>query len=443
MRDKFNKIIRVPKNIVLIEISVIAIIYIYFWRFNIHLFKLSTLDQTSILGTILQSAVTIIAILFSLVIFIGESYLGKYVSSSLKYVINNPPSFALLSIYVIQIVLNIHAIIYNNTIIIDITIGLFILCIGLLLPYYIFMNKLFTPRRLIDEAVKSKNYDGTDDVEIIRLVYQITMNLIKNNEIVDAIYGIEQIVNISTQEKEENKFNAVCIEYLERIAVEGFSFDPVVTEAVIMGYGKLLDHIGTKIGFIVGNYSNYLSSSCNKINALTGAHLYSERSLMMSFQLYNRVYVSKSISGYGAFAPDQFQYIINVIELMKKLNMEDYKIMGGFVVDSAVRKMVKEGKDSEVYRYMEFYIELLPFYPFIIHELCNPILDFPIEKKELGLKIIRKLKEKKGDFKITLIKTEDKNRTTTGGGEMGEFRVETGNEEKIEKVGWFESVFSP
>jgi hypothetical protein len=210
-----------------------------------------------------------------------------------------------------------------------------------------------------------------------------------------------------------------------------------------MGYGKLLDHLGTKIGFIVGNYSSYLSSSCNKINALTGTHLYSERSLMMSFQLYNRVFASKSISGYGAFAPEQFQYIINVIELMKQLNMEDYKITGGFIIDDAVRKMVKKDKDSDVYRYMEFYIELLPFYPFIIHELCNSIvLDFPRDKKELGLKVLRKIKEKKGDLKITLIKNEDTNSTRTGGGDMGEFRVETGNVDTIEKVGWFEEVFN-
>jgi hypothetical protein len=191
MKEGFNKIVRDPKNIVLIEISIIMITYVVLSRLNFRLFTLSASDQASILGTILQSAVTIIAILFSLVIFIGESYLGKYVSSSLKYVINNPPSLALLSLYVIQIILNIFAIIYNNTIVIDITIGLFILCIGFLLPYYLFMNKLFTPRRLIDEAIKSKNYDSIDDVEIIRLVYQITMNLIKNNEIVDAIYGIE------------------------------------------------------------------------------------------------------------------------------------------------------------------------------------------------------------------------------------------------------------
>ena len=219
MKDRIEKILREPGYIVLLEISMVLIFGILLWVSNIHLFSINTSDIASILGTILQSSVTIIAILFSLLLFVGESYLGKYVSSSIKYVINNPPSLSLLCLYVIQILSNIIAIISNNGIFIDISIILFFICILLLLPYYLYMNKLFNPRRLIDEAIKAHDYNTVDDVDIIRLIYQITLNLVKNNEIVDAIYGIEKIVSVGTRIEEENKFNAVCIEYLERIPV--------------------------------------------------------------------------------------------------------------------------------------------------------------------------------------------------------------------------------
>jgi hypothetical protein len=307
------------------------------------------------------------------------------------------------------------------------------------------MNRLFNPRRLINEAIKTQRYDDTDETELIRLLYQITLNLIKNNEIIDAIYGINSIIQVATYEKEECRYNTVCVEYLERIAVDGFSYDPVVTQAVLMGYGDLLNHLGTEVGFIVANFSNKFSSSCNKINVLIGNHLNSERSLAISFQLFNRIYVSKSLSGYGFSAIEELRYILEVIELMKKLDLPEYGIVGGFIIRDSINKMIEGGKYDDVQRYLEFYIDLSPNLPSTLSELLNSIiLDFPLEKKELGIRVLNRIKANHSNIDVTLIQKED-NSIKISGPAIGEsllsIKIETGNAEVIERVGWIKSVF--
>jgi len=68
------------------------------------------------------------------------------------------------------------------------------------------------------------------------------------------------------------------------------------------------------------------------------------------------------------------------------------------------------------------------------------LLEFPIEKEGLAIKCIKKIKELRGDLKITLVENDNKTGSNIST-PQGELKIETGAPDIIKKVEWFKAVF--
>ena len=103
------EIIREKKKIIFaiaIISLVVTITHLLLFQ-NVHIFHGDRYEAATLLGTMIQCLATVTAIIFTLILFIGEFSLGKYVTRTVDYVILNRFNFLMLVFFIAVIIWNI------------------------------------------------------------------------------------------------------------------------------------------------------------------------------------------------------------------------------------------------------------------------------------------------------------------------------------------------
>lgn len=435
-----------------ILISVILVSVLFLVYNFVHVFSGNDIEAMEILGILVQSSSAVIAIVFAFLIFISQAVIGKYVSGTLDYILNHRNFVVIFVFYAVAtITISFAMWIFPNThwkIFVDVSISLFLVEIVLLPILFIVQSKLLSPKTIIDSLLdKASLIDpkiAKSTMEKIEIVFSIIYKLAENREYDGATYGLKSVTNIVTSyPKKENGlgFYLWVIPNYERIGVECFKFEPNISIFVISQFDEIVNHLNEKLPFILANACSGITSACFNIASAVAEKPYSEPSLVGSYFLLQKIYVSKSLVDYGFSAYEELQKMIQIIGMMIKANVPPHLMMG-FELESNCEKLMK----AEKYEMMQsLFIETLNAFPkndSILQAYVGIIFfAIPLSKKEVADELIKGIKTKFGHLDIRFEKTTDPSRTEIGV-RNGVIDVKTGNEELAEKVGWFKENLS-
>ena len=91
--------------------------------------------------------------------------------------------------------------------------------------------------------------------------------LVEKGEVDAATYGLENITKIVTSDPNEKSFGLFTwvIPNYERVAVEGFKFDPNISGAVLSQFRAILKNLKRKTPFVLNNISSSIAVACFNI----------------------------------------------------------------------------------------------------------------------------------------------------------------------------------
>lgn len=429
-----------------ILVSIILVSSLFLFYNSLHVFSGNNIEAIEILGILVQSSSALIAIVFAFLIFTNQTIIGKYVSGTLDYIFSDKKFVVIFVFYAIAtLTISVTMWVFANFhwgTLVDVSISLFLMEIILLPILYRVLAKLLNPKTIVDTLLSkatSKDQEAVKDtMEKMKLVLSVVYKLAENREYDGATYGLKSITDIVTSypnEKNGLGFYFWVIQNYERIAVECFKFDPNITVFVISQFNELLNHLTKKMPFVLANVCSRITTACSNIASLVAEKPYGESSLVSSYILLQRIYVSKSLVDYGFSAYDELVRMVQIIDMMIKANVILYSI--GFELQQNCERLIK----AEKYEMMQnLFIGTLNAFPktdFTLHEYANIILrGVPLGKKEIAGDLVKGIKTKFGHVDIQFEKTSDPSRSEIGT-RNGVITIKSGNEEIAKKVKWF------
>lgn len=176
----------------------IAFFLMFFQISGIHIFLGDQQGVLSVLSGIVQSLSAVVAIVFSIVTLAVQVTIGKYVSKAAKYLILSPSNLMILNLFVYTIICSLLAMWIMWIALVDTVILMSILCICLLVPFFIrapdFLNPLAILKNVRIEILDS--CDRKDDKETkkkVEFLFHIITDSYRARELESSLEGIETI----------------------------------------------------------------------------------------------------------------------------------------------------------------------------------------------------------------------------------------------------------
>ena len=429
-----------------ILISIILVSSLFLFYNSLHVFSGNNTEAIEILGILVQSSSALIAIVFAFFIFIGQTIIGKYISGTLDYVLNHRNFVTILVFYVVAtLTISLAMWIFPSNHwrpLVDVSISLFLVEIMSLPFLFMFSSKLLSPKTMIDTILGDTSLTDQkavkETMEKMELVFSIIYKLAENREYDGATYGLKSITDTVTSypnEKNGFRFYLWVIPNYERIAVECFKFEPNITVFVISQFNELLNRLTKKAPFVLANACSRITTACSNIASLVAEKPYGESSLVRSYHLLQRIYVSKSLVDYGFSAYNELVRMVQIIEMMIKANVTLHLI--GFELQHNCERLIKAEKYEMMQNLFIGTLNASPKTEFTLHTYVNIIFfTVPPSKKEIADELVKEIKKKFGHVDIQFEKTSDPSRSEIGV-RNGVITIKSGNEEISEKVKWF------
>jgi len=438
--------LKIRNAIIGLVVSIILILSFFVILNFFSVFSGNFEEATTVLGNLVQSSSALIAIVFGFILFVSEIIIGKYASGTLSYIFNNQ-IFMTIFVFYVAATLTITSSMWliSNTffkVFVDVSVSLFLLQVLLLPILFVNQTRLLNPKTIIDNylskvSLKDKK-SAKEATASISLVFSIVYKLMENREFDAVTYGLKTITNIVTSDSNKKSFGLTpwVIPSYERIAVEGFKFDPNTSGLVILEFYEIVNHLEKKEPFVLANTCSQITSACFNISSIVTGKPYSQNILIASYQVLQKIFVAKSLVDYGFSAYEELEKMIQIIKMMVETNVPQYLISGP-ELQSNCRKLIK----AEKYELMQHLftgtldaspktdVTLLGYASIILH-------DVPLNKKEMAEGLIKAIKTKFEGMQIQFEKTNDTSRTNIGVRNQV-MEIKSGNEEIAKKVDWF------
>ena len=235
-----------------IPVVFIGVLFVVFALFRITIFYGERSDALNILNGVIQALSTIIAIVFSIIIVVVQSTLGKYVTKATWYVILDRVNVLILCLYLSTIgcALGTMWIINYETwnLWVDVTLTASIICLCALLPFFLRMSQSVSPT-LITEKIKNEILDAYQEKNYERITSKTSLlvNTIKKSleegqdeYAFESTKYIEEIIEKEDYPEQRWMFFNYVLSLLDDLGTRSLGRNPNYTLRILQVYGKML-----------------------------------------------------------------------------------------------------------------------------------------------------------------------------------------------------------
>jgi hypothetical protein len=375
----------------LIPLILIGVLFVVFAHFRITIFYGERSDALNILNGVVQVLSTIIAIVFSIIIVVVQSTLGKYVTKATWYVVSDRVNILMLCLYLSTIgcALGTMWIINSETwnLWVDVTLTASLICLCALIPFFLRMSQSVSPT-LITEKMKNEVLDACQEKNYERMTSKtnLLVNTIKKSledgEDEYAFEGtkyIEEIIEKEDYPEQRWMFSNYVLSLLDDLGTRSLGRNPNYTLRILEVYGKMLPKL-QEIPPAFHNVANSMVQSIMNI-CKDGLDTKLGKSFVgKSYYLILEVYKTDILLDYFVFS------VINLDPSLRQVlkycvyeGIFETVGVNDFVTTDAILELLKKEKQSEALHLFQVIFEETPETPFALQGIIRLIKDSKVE----------------------------------------------------------------
>jgi len=416
---------------------IFALIYILS-SFKVQIFHGDKFQAANLLGTLVQGLTAIVAIVFTLILFVSQFTLGKYVTRTIDYVLLNWLNFLTLVFGIATILLNVITL-WNLSmehwrLYVDLSVILFILFMILMFLFFLSIPSFLKPKRILDsiqrEILRKEPKDREFISRKIELLFSVVRKLRDNGESSDALYGInllgDTIRSINLGE-EEFLFLQSAISKLEDIGIESIEKQPSLTMNTVGELRKILNFVERKGFFLEINIGNQVVSSSLSIceNSIDTRH--AKSLIQMTYSLVLNFYelCASKDGSIITFGPEALNRLLHYSEVS---NLPSYYLLS-FEPQWVISRLFKKGRTEEAFILFEILVNRYPRHSQTLIFCIDILFESVRENEDFAKKVVEKIINNFESVKVE-IKTKKGKTGRTISVRNSDVRIETGDEDK-------------
>lgn len=371
----------------------VILVYSIFLVFNylgLRVFYGTRGEALNVLSGIVQSLSTIVAIVFTLILVVVETTLGKYVTKTVQYVILNWLNFLVLTLYLGTIIIALYTIwIIDREIVsiwVDVTMVMTTICISSLLPFFIILPRFLKLTNVMNQ-IKSEVLDACQEKNygLMTSKTSLLVNTIKKSiEIGEEEYAfegakyLEEIIEKEDYHEQRWMFFSYILSILDDLGTRSLGRNPNYTLRILQVYGKMLQ----KLQDIPPAFHNIANSMVQSIMNICrdglGTKL-GQSFASISYTLILYIYKMDVLLGYFVFCvPDFDPSLRQVLHHCETEGIVE-RVSFDFTTNYAILELIKKQKESEALHLFQIIFEETPKTPFTLLGIVRLTKDSKVE----------------------------------------------------------------
>jgi len=442
---------RIRENKEIISVFIIGclgIILLYLVLFqNVHLFYGDRNEAATLLGTMIQCLATVTAIVFALILFVGEFSLGKYVTRTLDYVILNSLNFSMLVFFIAVTVLNILVLSNLTTeywrLWVDVSVILSVICMISLFPFFLLIPKSLKPRTILGtimkEIVCKKQKEQQFVSEKIELMFSIVGKLRDGGESSDAFYGIAlmgETVRSLDLKKFLLPFLSSFISKLESFGIESLSKQPSLALGCIDELRNILNSLDPK-EHVEMHYGCRAVMSSLEICEVSLSMRNAEAFLYETYELILGLYELSALGDYDVGLGFGIEAITKIQKYANQIGLPIYHLLTLRPIWPMIR-LLERGKREEALDLFSVLFDPSPKEETTLR-FCIDLLFWVRESKEFSIKVVETIKQSYGPINIEVKTSQEKSTRRIHSLSSNNVEIEVEDEKDRDVALWIKS----
>jgi len=435
---------------ILLPIILICSLLFAFAFFRIRIFYGDKTDALNTLNGVVQSLSAIVAIVFSIIIVVVQTTLGRHVTRAVWYVISDWVNILMLFLYVCTITSALWTMwgisSANWTLGMDVTMTVSIVCLGALLPFFFRMSQSLNPAPIMNQvkneildAYRKKDFKLTSDKT--NLLFSMIKRSIDVGDVEYAFEGVklvEEVVKLEDVQENRWVFLNLIQALLDNLGMESLPKNPNVTLRIFDVYTS----IGEKtknVPPIFVNVSERIVQSVVEICREGLPTRFANALLLKASHMIIDIYKFYVLLDYYFVCLTSLDSrLVETLKMSREIGaLDTFPI--AFAMDHAVMELLKKGKNEEALHMSEVIFGQTTASPFVKMSLIGLVMNSKAEGfDDFASKSLQIVKKKFAPFKIGLV--HDPNfgdgRTETSVKPDGSMEVKTGDEKKEKASLW-------
>jgi hypothetical protein len=428
-------------------VSLLPLTLLLLAYFGIHVFQGDESMAATLLGTLISSLGAIIAIVFTLIVFVSQFTLGKYVTRTIDYVLWNWRNVTVLAFGIIVLLTNVVTF-WNLSIqswrsFVDLCVILSISFILTLFPFFLSLTKSLKPERILysiqNEITGRKSKDLEFALGKLDLMFSIVRRFREGGETADALLGIGLIggtVRSIDLEKSEFVFLDSIISKLGEMGVESLKEQPSLSLSCIHELRRIIDSVEPKVSFIAINVTNRAVSAALAILDNSIRMRQNGRFMTATYSLVLRSY--EALASKDAFvAKSSLDALSTIFDRAKALGVEVWYYLPHFESHQIITRLLKKGKTDKALILFRVLSDLYPKDSDIASSSILLLFDVVQENEDVATKMAEIVRESLRPLQVEA-KMTDKAPGRSIKPSENKIEIEVGNKEEYEIALWIQ-----
>jgi len=406
--------------------------------YKVQVFQGDRVEAANLLGNIIQCLAAITAIVFTVILFLGQFSLGKYVTRTIDYVLLDWRNFATLSLFTAVLLLNIVTL-WNLSmeywrLYVDVSVLLSVFCLTWLFPYFWSIPRCLQPRKIFETIQKEVNSKKQKNIQFVRdkieLLFSIVSKLRDNGESSDALYGLELIGKISRSidlKEDQYLFRSLITSKLEDIGVESLEVQPGLALRCIDELRNLLTLAKPK-GFSFDiNLGNQIVSSSLTIckNSLPKAH--AKNFVLKTYSLILYFYQLSALDD-GIAMLIGSQALEKILSYSSQVEIPNYHWLS-FEPQWVISNLLKNKKEKEAFFLFSMLYNYFPKDQECLLFSLGVLLTAK-DRKEFSVNVVEKIRNSFGPLNVNIKTIQDRSGYHLTVSSEHEIEIEISNEDR-------------
>lgn len=435
---------------VFIPLILFGALFFTFATFGIQIFFGERSDALSILNGVVQGLSTIIAILFSIIILVVQTTLGKYLTKATRYVISDWVNILMLFLYVCTITSALWTMWNINyglwTVWVDVTMTASLVCLGALIPFFLRMPHTLNPTIIMNQvkneilnACEGKDFKLMGDKT--NLLFSMTRRSIETGDVEYAFEGfriLEEIVRLEDSGENRWMFFNLMQSLLDNMGMENLTKNPNVTLRIFGVYSGICDKV-KEIPPIFVNVADRIVRSVIEICREAKSTRFAGALLFQGFFIIIDAYKTDVLLDYYFVCLMGLdESLREILKMSREAGVLD-RFLVGFPINDAVMELLRKGKNEEASHMLEVILAELVGSPSLKLSIMGLIIDSKVEGfDDFASKSLEIVKRKFVPFEIVVTYDADlgEGRREASVKPDGSLEIKTGDKKRKKAALW-------
>jgi len=359
----------------MLPIPLILGIALTFTHLEIHIFYGDISSALSLLGGIVQGLSTIVAIVFSIIIVVVQTTLGKQVTKSIRYIVTDWMNILVLCMYLYTVICALTTMWIVDyeawTLWVDTTVVASLFSISILLPFFLRLPNALNPTRIMslirDEVLDAHDQRDSKKVEErMDILFSIINRSVEAGDVAYAFEGLQLAEDLVTHETGLISFFFAIQPLLDGTALLNIEKRPSVTLRVFDIYAQVIektkddpDHF-TVIGKEI---AKSLVNICRETPIASSARLLISRAYRIILDVYKIfVLVDYFVSFNETFLDLKLREILRLFKKVGLFNQFTSNLPFDRTCDDIIQ-LVRKGKSDQALHMLTTIIGEIPSSP--------------------------------------------------------------------------------